>query len=122
MAAFPGSGSLPQLRKIVLAADGERPAARMHPLVDNRAGTALLERAGFKRQVVDTYPIRVAYSSFERLISDLRDHGLTRSLTSSVPSLSRDWLARANAEFDAMRGEDGKVTETFEILTLTGWA
>ncbi|UAB77118.1 methyltransferase [Erythrobacter sp. SCSIO 43205] len=121
IAGLPGAGSLPALRQIVLAADGERPAARMHPLVDNRAGTALLERAGFSRQVVDSYPLKVRFSSLGQLISDLRDHGLTRSLKTPVPPLSRDWLARAEAAFDAMREEDGKVTETFEILVLTGW-
>ena len=113
---------MPTLRRIALAADGERPAARMHPLVDNRAATGLLERGGFRRQVVDSYPIRVRFPSLARMIGDLRDHGLTRALTSPVPPLNREWLARAEAEFDAMReGEDMKVTETFEILVLTGW-
>ena len=121
IAGFPGAGSLPVLRQIALEADGDKPAARMHPLVDNRAGTALLERAGFTRQVVDSYPLKVRFSSFLQLISDLRDHGLTRSLTSPVPALTREWLARAEAAFDAMREEDGKVTETFEILAMTGW-
>lgn len=121
IAAFPGAGSVPTLRQIALKADRERPAARMHPLVDNRAGTALLERAGFARKVVDSYPLKVRFSSLTQLISDLRDHGLTRSLTSVVPPLSRDWLAHAEASFDAMREEDGKVTETFNILVLTGW-
>lgn len=121
IAAFPGAGSLPALRRIALAADGEQPAARMHPLVDIRAGTALLERAGFARKVVDSFPLKVRFSSLRQLIADLRDHGLTRSLTSPVPPLTRSWLARAAAEFEAMREEDGKVTETFEILVLTGW-
>lgn len=120
-AAFPGAGSLRTLRSIVLEADGDRPAARMHPQVDNRAGTALLERAGFARQVVDSYPLAVRYGSFARLVEDLRDHGLSASLASPAPPLDRQWLARAEAAFDALREDDGKVTETFEILTLTGW-
>ncbi|MEP0392538.1 MAG: methyltransferase [Erythrobacter sp.] len=121
IAAFPGVGSLPALRQIALQADGERPAARMHPLVDNRAGTALLERAGFSRKVVDSFALNVRFSSLHQLISDLRDHGLTRSLKTEVPPLTRDWLRRAEAAFDSLRGEDGKVTETFNILVLTGW-
>ena len=121
MAAFPGGGSLPALRQITLAADGERPAARLHPQVDSRAGTALLQRAGFARQVVDSFPLKVRFSSFDRLIGDLRDHGLTGSLTSPAPPLTRDWLSRAQDAFDALREEDGKVTETFEFLVLTGW-
>lgn len=121
VAAFPGAGSLQTLRKIVLHADGERPAARMHPLVDNRAGTALLERAGFSRKVTDSFPLKVRFSSLHQLISDLRDHGVTRSLQTPVPPLTRDWLARAETAFDAMREDDGKVTEVFEIIVLTGW-
>lgn len=121
MAGFPGAGSLSTLRQIVLQADGDRPAARMHPLVDNRAGTALLERAGFSRQVVDSYPLKVRFSSLAGLISDLRDHGLTRSLQTPVPPLTREWFGCAEAAFDAMREDDGKVTDTFEILVLTGW-
>ncbi len=121
VAAFPGAGSLPKLRQIALAADGDRPAARIHPQVDNRAGTALLERAGFARQVVDSYPINVRFSSLERMLSDLRDHGLAASLASPAPALTKDWLARAHQAFDDLREDDGKVTETFEILVLTGW-
>ncbi|EAQ30139.1 hypothetical protein NAP1_05165 [Erythrobacter sp. NAP1] len=121
LTALPGAGSLPSLRRIALAADGDRPAARTHPLVDLRGATGLMERAMFKRQVVDSYPLKVRFGSFERMIEDLRDHGLTRSLTTPAPPLTRDWLARARAEFDVMRDEDGKVTETFEILVLTGW-
>lgn len=121
IATFPGAGSLPALRQIALAADGEQPAARMHPLVDSRAGAALLQRAGFTRQVVDSYPVRVRFATFDRMVADLRDHGLTGSLTSPAPMLTRDWLDRARQAFDALREDDGKVTETFEILVMTGW-
>lgn len=121
IAAFPGAGSLPVLREMALAADGDRPAARIHPQVDNRAGTALLQRAGFSRQVVDSYPLAVRFSQPERLVSDLRDHGLTSSLASRAPPLTRSGWDRARAAFDALREEDGKVTERFEILVLTGW-
>jgi len=121
VAAFPGAGSLPVLRQLMLAADGDRPAARIHPQIDNRAGTALLERALFKRQVVDSYPLKVRYSSLDQLVSDLRDHGLTSSLASPAPPLTRTGWKRAREAFDALREDDGKVTETFEILVLTGW-
>ena len=121
IAAFPGSGSMPVLRSIALVADAEKPAPRMHPLVDLRGATGLMERAGFARQVVDGFPLTVRYTSFGRMVNDLRDHGLTRSLATPAPQPNREWLARAEAEFDRLRGEDGKVSETFEILVLTGW-
>ncbi|HZF46423.1 MAG TPA: methyltransferase domain-containing protein, partial [Sphingomonadaceae bacterium] len=43
IASFMGAGSLPRLRAAMLAADGDRPAARMHPMVDVRAGGQLLQ-------------------------------------------------------------------------------
>ncbi|MEP0191043.1 MAG: methyltransferase [Erythrobacter sp.] len=119
--ALPGAGSLPNLRQLALAADGDRPAARIHPQIDIRAATGLLERAGFKRQVVDSYPIRVRFPSIERMISDLRDHGLTASLTTNSPPLTRTGWSRASELFETLREDDGKVSETFEILVLTGW-
>lgn len=121
MAAFPGAGSLPTLRQIMLIADGERPAARMHPLVDNQAGAALLQRAGFKRQVVDSFPLRVRFSSFRRMVGDLRDHGLTSALAIGPSPVSRAAFQRATEAFDALRDDAGKVSETVEILALTGW-
>lgn len=121
VAAFPGAGSLPVLRTIMLAADGDRPAPRIHPQVDNQAGAGLLQRAGFAKHVVDSYPIRVRFPSLQRLIEDLRDHGLTRSLATPVPPITKTGFQRALAAFDDLRDEDGKVTETFEILVLTGW-
>lgn len=116
-----GAGSLPALRQIMLAADGDRPAARIHPQVDNRAATALLERAGFRRQVVDSRTLTVRFSSFERMVSDLREQALTSVLLSPAPYVGKVGLARAQAAFDELADEEGKVTETFEILTLTGW-
>jgi SAM-dependent methyltransferase len=121
MAAFPGAGSLPTLRQIMLAADGERPAARMHPLVDNQAGAALLQRAGFKRQVVDSYPLRVRFSSLQRLVGDLRDHGLTSALATEPAPIGKVGYHRALEAFQALRDGEGKVFEIIEILTLTAW-
>ncbi|WP_435417635.1 methyltransferase domain-containing protein [Parerythrobacter aurantius] len=121
MAAFPGAGSLPALRRIMLQADGDRPAARMYPLVDNQAGAALMQRAGFKRQVVDSYPLNVRFGSFQRMVSDLRDQGLTSALAIDPAPFNKAAFGRATEAFDALRDETGKVRETVEILTLTGW-
>nr|WP_298896274.1 methyltransferase [uncultured Altererythrobacter sp.] len=116
-----GAGSLTTLRQVMLAADGDRPAARIHPQIDDRAGTALLQRAGFSKQVVDTHRLTVRYKSLETLIEDLRDQALTSVLVSPAPYVGKSGLSRAQAKFEDMREEDGKVSETFHILTLTGW-
>lgn len=121
IAVFVGAGSLANLRRALLAAEPDRPAARMHPMIDVRAAAGLMQRAGFARQVVDAFPLRVRYGSLRRLIRDLRDQGMTSALANAPPPLTRAGFARAEASFLEMAGTDGKVTETFEILTLTGW-
>ncbi len=121
LAAFPGAGSLPTLRQIAMAADGDRASPRMHPLIETQAAAGLLQRAGFKKQVVDSYPLNLRYGRFETLVEDLRDHGLTRALTLPSPPWTRAGLARAKAKFDDLRDDEGKVPETIEILVMSGW-
>lgn len=121
IAQFPGAGSLAALRQTMLAADADRPAARIHPQIDDRAASALLQRAGFSRQVVDTHRLTVRYSAFERLVRDLREQALNSVLMSPAPYVGKSGLARAEAKFEQLREADGKVSEHFHILTLTGW-
>ncbi|WP_423142419.1 methyltransferase [Parablastomonas sp. CN1-191] len=121
IAALVGAGSLPVLRAMMLAADADRPAARMHPLVDVRGGGPLLQRAGWTDPVIDTRTLSVSYASPERLIADLRDQGLTSRLASPAPPIGKAGWERARAAFRDLADDDGRVTETFEILTLSGW-
>lgn len=118
--SFIGGTSLSRLRAAMLAADGERPAARVHPMVDPRAAPGLLQRAGWKDPVVDTHTIRVRYSSLDALVHDLRDQGLSNALCDPGPPLGKAALARARAAFLENADTDGKVTESFQIITLTG--
>jgi SAM-dependent methyltransferase len=119
--AIPGAGSLPLLREIMLAADGDRPAPRLHPQIDVRAGGQLLQRAGFADPVVDSHSLTVRYRTLDRLIGDLRAQALSACLVRGGAPLGKAALARAQAAF-AARAVEGRVTETFEILTLSGWA
>src|SRR5690606_21092934 len=120
VASFPGAGSLPLLRGIMLAADGERPAPRLHPMVDVRAGAQLLQRAGWVNPVADCHTVRVAYRSLDRLVDDLRAQGLGNVLASPGPPLGKAALERARAAFAAEADADGRVVEQFEIVTLSG--
>jgi SAM-dependent methyltransferase len=120
IASFVGAGSLPALRRIMLAADGDRPAARVHPLVDVRAGAQLLQRAGWADPVADSRTLVVAYRSLERLATDLRAQALGNVLASQAPPLGKAGLERARQAFAKAADEHGRVVETFEILTLSG--
>ena len=53
-------------------------------------------------------------------VEDLRGQGMTNVLARSGPPLGKAALARARAAF-AEAGKDGRTTERFEILTLSGW-
>lgn len=120
LASMIGGGSLPNLRHAFITADGDRPAARLHPQVDVRAAAQLIQRAGWADPVVDSHGLKVRYGSLERLVEDLRAQGLTNSLASSAPAIGKAGLARARAAFAAAADESGKVTEYFEIVTLSG--
>lgn len=120
IASFLGAGSLPQLRSAMLAADDERPAPRMHPMVDVRAGAQLLQRAGFADPVADGRTLQASFRSLDGLVGDLRAQGLTSVLTKGGPPLGRAALQRAREAF-AAAGENGRTVERFEILTLSGW-
>lgn len=121
IASIAGAGSLPQLRAALLAAEPERPYPRLHPQIDNRTASALLQRAGFTRQVVDSHSLTVRYRRLETLISDLRDQGLGSVLADNPPPLSRTALHRAETAFAALADEVGRISEQFEIITLTAW-
>ncbi|MBA3898499.1 MAG: methyltransferase domain-containing protein [Sphingomonadaceae bacterium] len=115
LACFFGAPSLPALRRAVATADGDSPVARFHPQIDVRAAGDLLVRAGFALPVADLETLTIAYSSFGRLIGDLRDAAATNVLRDRR-SVNRGWLARAAEAFG------GQPKETIGLVVLTGWA
>ena len=122
LGAFAGAGSLPRLRRAMLAADSVQGGAapHIHPQIDVRAAGDLLTRAGFALPVVDAQPVDVRFSTLMDLVRDLRAMGATNILASRSPRpLGRRALAAAIADFES--GED-KTTERFEILHLLGWS
>lgn len=119
LASFTGAGSLPALRAAMLAADGDRPAARIHPAVDVRSGAQLLQRAGFADPVADSRTIDVGYRSLDRLVADLRAQALGNVLANPAPPLGRRALTTARAAF-LQQGDGGRVVERFELVTLSG--
>ncbi len=60
LGAFVGDGSLPRLRRAVMA-DGVRSVARLHPQIDLAAMGNLLQRVGFTMPVVDVEALTVRY-------------------------------------------------------------
>lgn len=126
LAAICGAGSLPRLRSAMLAADeaaGASAAPRIHPQIDVRAAGDLLARAGFALPVADCQRLSVRFTSLAGLVDDLRAQAATNLLaTRSRRPILRAGLAAAIADFTSTAEADGKVSEQFEIIFLTGWA
>lgn len=115
IAQFCGAGCLPALRAAMLVADGDRPAPRLHPAVDVRAGGQLLQRAGWGDPVVDSRSLDVRFSGLDSLLADLRAQGLSNVLARPGPALTR-------SQFSIVKEQFGSGTiEQFEIMSLSGW-
>lgn len=121
LAAFIGAGSLPRLRTAMLAADADQAAPRIHPQVDVRSAGDLLMRAGFALPVADGERLTVRYRALSGLVADLRGMGAT-SLLQGSPPMTRAAARRAEASFAEQADPDGRVSERFEIVHLSGWA
>ena len=123
LANFAAAPSLNEMRAAVAIADAEdgRAVARFHPQIDVRSAGDLLMRAGFALPVADLTTVDVAYSSFARLLDDLRDAAATNLMVQRY-AVSRHWVATATAAFETRRGPDGRTAETLSYVTLTAWA
>jgi hypothetical protein len=124
LGALSGGDTLPRLRSAMRAADVVAGAAtpHIHPRIEAAALSPLLTQARFVNPVVDVDRVTVAYSSFARLIADLRRMGATNVLTERSRSpLARAAYDAAVKEFSTA-AEGGRTSETFEILHFACWA
>lgn len=127
LASLTGGATLTELRQSFVAAEAELDGGaspRVAPFTDVRDLGMLLQRAGFALPVVDSDSVTVAYPTPLHLMRELRAMGATNVLIDRQRKpLRRTTLTRA-AEIYAERFSraDGRVTATFEILTMTAWA
>lgn len=121
LGAFLGDGSLPKLRRAVMA-EGVRTIARMHPQIDLASMGNLLQRVGFAMPVVDVDALDVRYASLSGLVRDLRANGLSSRLNPAPPPPTREESARIAAAFAAQADPDGRICESFRIIHFSGWA
>jgi SAM-dependent methyltransferase len=127
LAAIPGSGTLQELRDVLLATEVEitgGASPRVIPFPDVRDVGGLLQRAGFALPVIDTESYTVRYSSLFPLMKDLRAMGMANPLADrSRKPLTRAFFLRA-AEIYAERysDADGRIRATFSVIYASGWA
>lgn len=127
LAAIPGSGTLQELREVLLAAESEvigGASPRVIPFPDVRDVGALLQRGGFALPVTDKETYTVRYDSIFPLMKDLRAMGMANPLSGrSRRPLTRGIFLRA-AELYAERfsDPDGRIRASFSIIYVSGWA
>lgn len=122
LGAMFGAGSLASLKKAMLTADGARAKTHVHPQVELRSAADLLSRAGFALPVADKATIEVRYQDWRKLAADLRDAGVGNCLVGPREFLGRNYVKQLDTAWAQARTADGRVTERFEILHLSGWA
>ncbi len=127
ISAMFGGQTLHELRTCLAEAEIETTGGlspRIAPMGEVRDLGGLLQRAGFAMPVADTERLTVTYSGILDLMHDLRAMGETNIQTARrrVP-LRRETLLRA-AEIYAenFAADQGRITATYEIAFLTGWA
>ncbi|MDO9223780.1 MAG: methyltransferase domain-containing protein [Caulobacter sp.] len=122
-----GGATLTELRQCLLEAEAEISGGaglRVSPFADAFDAAALLQRAGLALPVADVDSVTVRYAHPLALLRDLRAMGETNVLRDRPRRpLTRRVLLRALELYgQRFTGADGKVTATFEIITVTGWA
>lgn len=127
MAAMPGGETLYELRAALLEAElsqsgGASP--RVFPFADKQQMGGLLQRAGFSLPVVDSDILRVAYRDLFHLMSDLKGMGENNAIADRRKTLTSRALFMKAAEIYGTNFKDheGKITASFEIISLIGWA
>jgi NADH dehydrogenase [ubiquinone] 1 alpha subcomplex assembly factor 5 len=117
-----GAGTLAMLKAMLLEADADRVTPHIHPQIDLRSAADLIVRAGFTLPVADQDTIAARYGDWRSIVSDIRDAGVGNALSGPRNYLGKDVAARLEYAFAARADAQGKVTESFAHIYLSGWA
>lgn len=122
-----GGQTLAELRACLAEAEARLTGGlspRVLPMGEIRDLGALLQRAGFALPVADSVTQRVSYRDAFHLIADLRAMGEGNALAERLRRPTRRAvMVEAARLYHALHATpEGRITATFEIITLTGWA
>jgi len=97
---------------------------RVAPMAELRDMGALLQRAGFALPVADAMTIKVEYRDMWHLMRDLRAMGESNALAARLRRPTRRTVLTRAADIYAAHfaTPNGRITATFELIFLTGWA
>jgi SAM-dependent methyltransferase len=121
-----GGETLKELRGCLMEAELEVRGGygpRIAPFAEGPDLIDLLRRTGFSMPVVDSDRVEVSYEHPLRLLADLRAMGEGNVLIDRPrKGLSRAILHKMSELYFARFADaEGRVTATFEIITLSGW-
>ncbi len=127
IACMLGGETLYELRESLMQTDIEMSSGaspRVAPFADTQTAGALLQRAGFALPVVDSEIIRVSYQTMFNLMADLRGMGESNALTARKKTFTSPVFFARAAEYyqNHFNEEDHRVTASFEIIFMIGWA
>lgn len=127
LGALFGGRTLAELRAALTEAEVEQEGGvspRVAPMAEIRDLGALLQRAGFALPVADVDRVEVAYETPFHLMRDLRAMGEANALFGRRRAFTRRATLLRAAEIYAAHYSrpDGRVTASFEIVHLIGWA
>ena len=127
LGAMLGGATLTELRQAFVQAESEiegGASPRVAPFADVRDLGHLLQRAGFALPVADGETLHAGYASALALMHELQAMGAANVLHDRRRTfLRRSTLLRAAGIYgERFARADGRITATFEIITLTGWA
>lgn len=122
-----GGQTLHELRAALAQAEAAEMGGlspRVAPMGDIRDLGALLGRAGLALPVADVLPRTVSYRDLPHLVADLRAMGESNVLHARHKKTPpRGLFARAAHIYgEQFPAEAGRITATFELVFLTGWA
>lgn len=126
IASMLGGETLYELREIMNKVElnmfnGIQP--HVAPFADMPQMGSLMQRAGFNLPVIDSEKITVTYDNAFKLMQDLRLMGESNSLKSRQKNFNRrEFFSKVAQEYDNKFNDNGKITATFEIIFLIGWA
>ncbi|UWP95238.1 SAM-dependent methyltransferase [Aliiroseovarius crassostreae] len=122
-----GGQTLAELRAVLAETETKMMGGlspRVAPMGEIRDLGALLQRAGFALPVADSAPRTVSYKDLFALMADLRLMGERNALAKRNPlPLPRRFFIAADQHYKShFPAKQGRISATFEFITLTGWA
>lgn len=127
LAAMFGGQTLQELRVSLAEAESRVTGGlspRVAPMAEIRDVGGLLQRAGLALPVADSIPLNVSYQSAYHLMRDLRAMGEGNALDARLRRPTRRAVLDTAADIYAQTygDENNRVTATFELIFLLGWA